>query len=41
MAEQQDMGAAEQSYSGFIKMLKWGTVISVAVTFIVVLIIAS
>ena len=41
MAGKQDMGAAEHTYSGFLKLLKWGTVVSVAVTFIVVLIIAS
>jgi Bacterial aa3 type cytochrome c oxidase subunit IV len=41
MAGKQDMGAAEHSYSGFLKLLKWGTALSVAAAFIVVLIIAS
>jgi hypothetical protein len=41
MAEKQDMNAANDSYSGFIKMFKWGTVAAVVTTLIVVLIIAS
>jgi hypothetical protein len=41
MAEKQDMSAANDSYSGFIKMFKWGTVAAVVTTLIVVLIIAS
>ncbi len=41
MAEKQDMNAANDSYSGFIKMFKWGTVAAVLSTLIVVLIIAS
>ena len=40
MAEKQDMSAANDSYSGFIKMFKWGTILSVAAAAIVVLIIA-
>ena len=41
MAEKQDMSAANDSYSGFIKMFKWGAVAAVVTTLIVVLIIAS
>ncbi len=41
MGEQQDMGAARQTYAGFLSLLKWGTIVTAAVTFIVVLIIAS
>ena len=40
MAENQDMNAANDSYAGFIKMFKWGTILSVAAAAIVVLIIA-
>lgn len=41
MADQHDMGEAEGTYAGFLSLLKWGTIISVAVTVLVVLIIAS
>lgn len=41
MAEQQDMTAANGTYDGFLKLLKWGTVLSVITTVVVVLIIAS
>jgi len=41
MADQHDMGAAESTYSGFLSLLKWGTIGSVAATVLVVLIIAS
>ncbi|MEE9433080.1 MAG: aa3-type cytochrome c oxidase subunit IV [Sphingorhabdus sp.] len=41
MAEQQDMGAARETYSGFLSLFKWGAATSVAVAVIVVLIIAS
>jgi Bacterial aa3 type cytochrome c oxidase subunit IV len=37
----QDIGPAKETYSGFISLFKWGTVVSVAVTALVVLIIAS
>jgi Bacterial aa3 type cytochrome c oxidase subunit IV len=40
MAEQQDITAATGTYSGFLKLLKWGTVASVLTAAIVVLIIA-
>jgi hypothetical protein len=40
MAEKQDMSAANDSYARFIAMFKWGTVLSVITTAIVVLIIA-
>lgn len=34
------MQAASETYSGFLSLLKWGTIISVAVAALVVLIIA-
>jgi hypothetical protein len=40
MAEQQDMRAAEDSYSGFISLFKWGTILAGLTTALVVLIIA-
>ena len=40
MAGQQDMQAANQTYSGFLTLFKWGTIISVAATALVVMIIA-
>ncbi len=40
MAEHQDLNAATGTYSSFLKMLKWGTAISVITTVIVVLIIS-
>lgn len=36
-----EMGAHEGTYSGFTALMKWGTVASLIVTAIVVLIIAS
>lgn len=41
VAGNQDIGPAKETYSGFISLFKWGTVVSVAVTALVVLIIAS
>jgi hypothetical protein len=41
MAEGQDMKAATSTYGGFLVMLKWGTIFSVIVAAIVVLLIAS
>lgn len=41
MAEQSDMGAHEGTYSGFIWLLKWGTIIAAAITAFVVWLIAS
>ncbi|MEQ1549634.1 aa3-type cytochrome c oxidase subunit IV [Sphingorhabdus sp.] len=40
MAGNQDMRAASETYSGFLSLLKWGTIVSVAVAAFVVLIIA-
>ncbi len=40
MAGQQDMQAANQTYSGFLTLFKWGTIISVAAAALVVMIIA-
>ena len=40
MAEQQDISAAKSTYEGFISLFKWGTIVSAAVTALVVLIIA-
>jgi hypothetical protein len=40
LAGNQDMRAASETYSGFLSLLKWGTIISVAVAALVVLIIA-
>ena len=40
MAEQQDLTAATGTYEGFLKLFKWGALIAVAVTALVVLIIA-
>ena len=41
LGEQQDIGAAKETYAGFMSMLKWGTIVTVLVTALVVLIIAS
>ena len=41
MAEQQDITEAKGTYEGFLSLLKWGTIASVIVTAIVVLIIAA
>ncbi len=40
MAHEQDMTQATGSYSGFVSLMKWGTIISAIVVLIVVLIIA-
>ena len=40
MAGNQDMRAANDSYAGFLKMFKWGTIMSVLAAATVVLIIA-
>jgi Bacterial aa3 type cytochrome c oxidase subunit IV len=40
MAEQQDISAATGTYSGFLKLLKWGVAVSVITTAVVVLIIS-
>jgi hypothetical protein len=41
LAGNQDLGPAEQTYSGFISLFKWGSVAAAVTTLIVVLIIAS
>jgi tetrahydromethanopterin S-methyltransferase subunit B len=41
MAEQQDISSAKGTYAGFLKMFKWGAVISAAIAALVVLIIAT
>ncbi len=41
LGEQQDITSAKETYAGFMSMLKWGTITTVIVTAIVVLIIAS
>lgn len=40
MAGNQDMRAANDSYAGFLKMFKWGTILSVIAAAAVILIIA-
>ncbi|WP_430445720.1 aa3-type cytochrome c oxidase subunit IV [Sphingorhabdus contaminans] len=41
MAHNQDLGPAKETYAGFVTLFKWGTIAAVAVTALVVLIIAS
>ena len=41
MAGNQDMKSAEQTYSGFLGLMKWGTAASIAVTVLVVILIAG
>ena len=41
MAGNQDMKSAEQTYSGFLGLMKWGTVATLAVTVLVVVLIAG
>lgn len=41
MANNGEMKAHEQTYSGFTALLKWGTIISVILTAIVVFLIAG
>ncbi|MFC3442142.1 aa3-type cytochrome c oxidase subunit IV [Sphingobium rhizovicinum] len=41
MASNGNMKAAEQTYSGFIGFVKWGTIASVAVAALVVLLISQ
>jgi len=41
MAEENNITDAKETYSGFLTFLKWGTAVSVAVTALIVLIIAS
>lgn len=41
MAQNNDLGPARETYESFVTLFKWGTIVSVAVTALVVLIIAS
>ncbi len=41
LGDQQDISSAKETYAGFMSMLKWGTIATVVVTALVVLIIAS
>lgn len=40
MAGQQDMKAANQTYSGFLGLMKWGTAATIAVAALVVFLIS-
>lgn len=40
MASQNDMKMAENTYAGFISLVKWGTILSAAVAVLVILIIS-
>ncbi len=41
MASEGNMESANQTYAGFVALVKWGTIASVIVTAIVVLLISS
>lgn len=41
MASETDITAAEKTYSGFVSLFKWGTIFSVVIAALVVLLIAS
>ncbi len=41
MTDDQNMKAAEQTFSGFMAMMKWGTVVTVVIVAIVILLIAG
>ena len=41
MAGNQDMKSAEQTYTSFLGLMKWGTAASIAVTALVVFLLAS
>lgn len=41
MASEGNMKSATQTYSGFVSVMKWGTIASVAVAAVVVLLISS
>jgi hypothetical protein len=41
LAQDHDLGPAKETYAGFIALFKWGTVVAVVATALVVLIIAS
>lgn len=40
MASQMDMKAAEQTYKGFLALVKWGSVATAAVTALVIILIS-
>jgi hypothetical protein len=40
LAGNQDMRSANETYSGFLSLLKWGTIVSIVIAAVVVLIIA-
>ncbi|MCW2411045.1 MULTISPECIES: aa3-type cytochrome c oxidase subunit IV [unclassified Sphingobium] len=40
MANEQDMNQATGSYSGFVTLMKWGTILSAIAALIVIMIIA-
>lgn len=40
LAGNQDMRAANETYSGFLTLFKWGTIVSAAVALLVIVIIA-
>ncbi len=40
MASGNDMKSAESTYSGFLGMLKWGSIVAVLITALVVILIA-
>lgn len=40
MSSQQNLGPAQETYNGFLGLMKWGTIASAIVAFIVVLIIS-
>lgn len=41
MAAEGNMDSANQTYAGFVSLMKWGTIASVAVGALVILLIAS
>ncbi len=41
MADKPDLKSAEQTYSGFLGLMKWGTVASIAVVALVVFLLDS
>ncbi|WP_022683047.1 aa3-type cytochrome c oxidase subunit IV [Sphingobium bisphenolivorans] len=41
MASEGNMDSANQTYAGFVSLVKWGTIASVALAALVVLLIAS
>lgn len=41
MAENQDITSAQETYSGFLTLFKWGAIISAATTALVLLILYS